>query len=213
MLTSASSIGLPSCVSVSTRLNSLCGRLGALFDDRLDALAEAVARLERRGDRDQQVGQLVLEAAQAAARLPGDVARSGWRTPIAISDERQRATDRPEHRDEERQHERARRRRSPSSSPGRSGRSARSISRSRRLNCLTFAKTLLDRVDEPGARRRAASLRRAPLPPSVRRPRCAARCRRFSAALALRRRTRSQQASRIRRADDERQDRAVPAAL
>ena len=39
----------------------LAGRLVALVDDRLDALLEAVAGLERRGERDQQVGELVLE--------------------------------------------------------------------------------------------------------------------------------------------------------
>ena len=105
MLASASSIGLPSCVSVSTRLNSLGGRLGALLDDGLDALPEAVAGLQRRGDRDQQVGQLVLELAHAAAALKETTADRARRrrSPSARASA---SDDRPSDRAEEAEHER-----------------------------------------------------------------------------------------------------------
>ena len=78
------------CVSVSTRLNSLlAGRL-ALVDDRLDPLAEAVPGLQRRGERDQQVGQLVLERRRAACcALKHDDSRSARR---AAGDDRERGS-------------------------------------------------------------------------------------------------------------------------
>ncbi len=79
---SASSIGRPRPVSVSTRLNSSDrGRL-ALVDDRLHALLERVARLERRRDRDQQVRQLRLERAEPAPHAaPHDDERDEPRRP------------------------------------------------------------------------------------------------------------------------------------
>ena len=47
-------------------LELLARRLAALVDDALQALLEAVAGLQRGGERDQQVGQLVLEGRDAA---------------------------------------------------------------------------------------------------------------------------------------------------
>ena len=69
MSSSASSIGRPSRVSVSTRLNSFRGRLDALVDDRLDAPAGSCGPPSARRRRDQEVGQLVLERRQPALRL------------------------------------------------------------------------------------------------------------------------------------------------
>ena len=58
-------------------LELLRSRLGTLLDSRLDALAERVARLQRRRDRDQQIGQLVLEPPEASGSLQTDVEERG----------------------------------------------------------------------------------------------------------------------------------------
>ena len=214
MSASASSIGLPSCVSVSTRLNSLGGRLGALVDDRLDALAEAVAGLERRGDRDQQVGQLVLElAGRAPCAFERDVADRGAerRSPsapaISSDDDAEHARrSRPSTNARAGADRRAARR------AGAAGRRARAVAASC-LNCLHVRERILDRVDEaccalprglPCAARLRRLRRRAAMCGSMRALRRAARGVR---------RTRSSSESRIRppttSADQQRADRAV----
>ena len=61
----ASSSGRPSLVSVEHAVELLRRRLGAVVDDRLERLLEAVARLERRRHADEEVGELVLERLRA----------------------------------------------------------------------------------------------------------------------------------------------------
>ena len=197
MLASASSIGLPSCVSVSTRLNSLRGRLGALLDDRLDALPEAVAGLERRRHRDQQVGQLVLELARRGSCALNETNADRARRRRSPSARASAATTAPSDRAEQAEHEARRRRRSRAARRARSGRSARSISRCELLE-------LLD-VREARSRSRRRSVRALPRgPPGAARSPASASCRevrldaRADACRRGVRRTRSSSESRIR---------------
>ena len=70
------------------------GRGVAFVDHGLQALLERVARLQRRGDRDQQVRQLVLEGADALAHLqPDDRERNRARDEHSGEHERHRGAD------------------------------------------------------------------------------------------------------------------------
>ncbi len=75
-------------------LELLARRLDTLVDDRLQGLLEAVAGLERGGDADQEVGQLVLERGQPAVRLDIHTNASGISAPMT-SEARESRPDEP----------------------------------------------------------------------------------------------------------------------
>ena len=81
---SASSIGRPRPASVEHALQLVARRRLASSSDRLEPVLERVARLQRRRDRRQQVGQLILERLRRGGARGSVTKPYGSRPPIAM---------------------------------------------------------------------------------------------------------------------------------